>query len=110
VRLYFISFFILFFVYGCFPTIKIPDHTKIEDSFKTLVAETTDIGQQTLYENQNLTHYVVDSVHMYCSELVSMDKEKYRCFIKEGEQLVQGVDPLSFEPSPLVRPIPVKTQ
>lgn len=96
---------------GCFPSVllDIPDYTKIEDNHKTLVAKETDIGQQTLYENQNLTHYVVESVHMYCSDLVSMDTEKYRCFIMERGQLTQGVHPLTFEASPLLRTVPVKT-
>ncbi|WP_020675309.1 hypothetical protein [Geopsychrobacter electrodiphilus] len=95
---------------GCVSSmiLNIPDFSKIEDNHKTLIAETTDIGLQTLYENQSLTHYIVGKTNVYCSELFSMDKDKYRCFSLEGKNLTQGMNPLTFKLAPLKTVVPVK--
>ncbi len=94
---------------GCFAPLNIPDTTPIHETRILLVAETVDIGRQTVYEDQELKHYKVDGQDVYCSELYSLDLKAFRCFGGEMPELTTGMDPLSFEKIPLERPILVKT-
>jgi hypothetical protein len=102
------KFFILgiFIITGCAPAT--PNFAQIHDDHITLIARDTNIGQQTVYENQRLTHFKLKGVDAYCSDLSSTDLKLYRCFVPKGSELVSGLDPLTFKASPLERPIPIK--
>lgn len=94
---------------GCMPlTFDIPDTVKIEDGYTTQVAKTTNIHGQTLYENQKLTHYVVNNNHVYCSDLISKDYNKPRCFKLNNGDLIEGMHPLTYKFSPLNTKVPIK--
>jgi len=95
------------FLAACMP--KIPEHTKLYEPGVTVVAETVDIGGQTVYKDQRLTPYMIEGVKAYCSELYSTDLHAYRCFSGSNGLLDHGMDPLTGEWHKLQAGIRTKT-
>jgi len=93
---------------ACVTVDNIPTSTPIYDDYITLVAETVDLGKQKLYKNEKLTHYVIDGVDSYCSGIVSMSADLYRCFAIENGVLTKGINPTTSQWEALSKPVYLK--
>lgn len=93
---------------GCAPIIDVPASSSVYEPHQTLVAETVKLEGQTLVENQPLALYQSEGQMLYCSDMVSMDLDLYRCFAFEGLKLTHGYNPQDRTLEPLPQPIAIK--
>jgi len=92
---------------ACTSMDNIPTSSPIYDDFITLVKEDVNLGKQTLYKNEKLDHYRIDNVDAYCSNMLSMNFELYRCFALEGNILTKGLNPKTSKWEKLTLPIEI---
>lgn len=93
------------FLAGC--SVNAPTQSIVYEEQQTLIAETKVIGKQTLVRDQPLTKYQIEGELYYCSELVSLDLELYRCFTYDGVSLTHGLHPLNYELVKLPEPVAI---
>ena len=95
---------------GCVSMMDVPTSTPIHDNHITLVKNTVNLGKQTLYANQKLSHFMIDGIDSYCSDMFSMDTSLYRCFSIENGVLVKGLNPETSKWVKLPTPVQVIRQ
>ena len=87
----------------------IPVSVEINDGRAMVVAETTNVGRQTLYADSTLKHYRIDGVDAYCIQSIDMSLKTYRCFKHENGVLTAGMDPNNQNWEPLPVPVNIRT-
>lgn len=76
---------------GCLQPFKMPEIIPINDEFVVSVVDDTNIGKQSLYKSEILTHQRYDGVHAYCRQGYG-PLDHYHCFKFEGDFLTHGLN------------------
>lgn len=97
-------------MYGCNTMSHIPTSRPLHDDHITLVKENVDIGNQKIYKNEQLKHYVINGVDSYCLNVITTNTSLYRCFALENNKLTKGLNPQSEKWETLNTPILIITK
>lgn len=76
---------------ACLQPFEMPEVIPIHDNFIVTVEADTNIGKQTLYKQETLTHQMYDGVHAYCRQGYG-PIDHYHCFQFNGDFLTQGLN------------------